>query len=235
MLQGRKGLHSIARGAARHYRGRMAARGTKPREGDVTKGVLAPIETGARAGTAVGAVTSDLRERLDAAMAKLALGDRAQFSYVFSELWPLVSRSCSAWLNDADDGEDAAQRALITLMSRAHEYRAGESALAWALTLGAWECRTIRRRRQRSRLEPLAQAEDQASSGPSPEAQSSTRELGRMATALLVELTVDERVMVEAALLDDGPTDGPVPSVVRKRKQRAFERLRGLWRRIHGD
>ena len=177
----------------------------------------------------------ELRRRLDAAMERLAAGDRSQFSVVFRELWPVLSRTCIEWLSDVDDGEDAAQRALITLMSRAHEYRAGESCLGWALTLGMWECRSTRRRRGRNRLEPIERAVDRASADPSPELRVSHRELVVLARDVFERLSPADQLLIEGALSQDASTEGPVPATVRKRKQRATERLRDLWRRLYGD
>ena len=50
-------------------------------------------------------------------------------------------------------------------------YRWAYWGIAWALTIAAWECRTLRRQRQRSRAIPLEQARDLSGAAESPEAQ----------------------------------------------------------------
>jgi RNA polymerase sigma-70 factor (ECF subfamily) len=212
--------------------------GTRDRRltGDsVTTVSVAPIVDGQTNAEDHASARTDVRQRLNQAMEMLARGDRSQFAFIFSELWPLLSRTCTEWLNDADDGEDAAQRALITLMSRSPEYRAGDSCVGWALTLAMWECRTTRRRRQRSRLRPMEEASDYASGEPSPEAVVALRQMTTLARGVFDELSAAEQRLVAEAVLGESGGEGPVPAVVRKRKQRALDRIRELWRRIHGD
>jgi RNA polymerase sigma-70 factor (ECF subfamily) len=210
-----------------------AGRDRRDDENDVpTASLESAMDT---SGDAAAPDRAELRRRLDAAMERLAVGDRTQFSIVFAELWPVLSRTCIRWLGDADEGEDAAQRALITLMGRAHEYRAGASTLSWALTLAMWECRTVRRRRQRSRVDPIDRAAELAASDPSPELSAMNREATALARAVFEKLSPAEQLLVQGALVAEAGASPAVPAIVRKRKQRALDRLRDLWRRRHGD
>jgi RNA polymerase sigma-70 factor (ECF subfamily) len=172
---------------------------------------------------------------LDEAMALLADGDRTAFTVVFSELWPLLRGACIEWLGSEHEGEDAAQKALVTLFGKAHEYRRGESCRAWALTIAMWECRSLKRARERSRIAPLELGLLRASSEPSPEEAYVASELGVLATSALGQLSPDDQALVRRVVFEDGETVGPVAASERKRKQRAFDRLRKLWKRTHGD
>src|SRR5439155_540588 len=86
------------------------------------------------------------RAELRRLMQRLADGDRGAFSPAFALLWPRL-RAFAVRYVGAADGEDAAQAALLRVFSRAGEYDADRDALAWALGIAAWECRTLRRQR----------------------------------------------------------------------------------------
>jgi RNA polymerase sigma-70 factor (ECF subfamily) len=92
------------------------------------------------------------RAELRRLMERLADGDRAAFEPAFRLLWPRL-RAFAVRLAGAD-GEDAAQAALLKVFSRASEYDRERDALAWALGIAAWECRTLRKKRARRREEP---------------------------------------------------------------------------------
>ena len=86
---------------------------------------------------------------LNRLMARLADGDRSAFPPVFRELWPRLRALCASLLKHRDDAEDAAQRAMEEGLTRAADYDPERPALAWALSIAAWECRTLARWRQR--------------------------------------------------------------------------------------
>jgi len=92
------------------------------------------------------------RAALRRLMERLADGDRTAFAPAFRLLWPRL-RAFAVRLAGAD-GEDAAQAALLKVFSRASEYDRERDALAWALGIAAWECRTLRKKRARRREEP---------------------------------------------------------------------------------
>lgn len=167
-------------------------------------------------------------------MERLASGDRDAFDEVYRGLWPILLRATRRWLGDHADAEDAAQRALVELMGRAHEYDRSASCVAWALTIAMWECRTVRRRRDRARLAPLAAAGEHASPGESPEAFASRRELEASVHGALGELSDVDRELIEETVFSETGEHAAVPASARKRKQRAIDRLRTLWRRLYG-
>src|SRR5258708_32230024 len=109
-------------------------------------------------------------------MWRLADGDRTAFGPVFALLWPQV-RAFAARLVGPADGEDAAQSALLKIFSRASEYDRARDALPWALGIAAWECRTLRRRRERRREQSAPAPERAAEGALSPEEAVPEREL----------------------------------------------------------
>jgi RNA polymerase sigma-70 factor (ECF subfamily) len=167
------------------------------------------------------------RKELSAMMARLAEGDRDAFTPVFAALWPELRRLAGALLRDGADADDAAQRALVSVMSRAHEYDRSRDALPWAVGIALWECRTILRRRERSRTGPLV--DDAIASSESPEEIAIARDLERACLEVVGALSPTDR-----AALGLGDGDGASPQTVRKRRQRALVRLREAWSRIHG-
>jgi len=69
-------------------------------------------------------------------MTALAAGDRHAFHPVFVSLWPLLKSFTSRHL-PAADAEDAAQQALLNVLSRATEYEPERDALPWVLGIAA--------------------------------------------------------------------------------------------------
>jgi RNA polymerase sigma factor (sigma-70 family) len=181
-------------------------------------------------------VTPEARAELDAAMARLADGDRGAFAAVFAAVRPHVGRLCERMLGRGADADDAAQQALEKVFARASTFRKGHSALPWALAIAAWECRTIVRRRQRARAsgdEGLAAA---ACPSPGPHEALLARELEACVRAALGQLSEQDRATLSATF-DPYVLGGEAAggATFRKRRERALERLRILWRRIDGD
>jgi RNA polymerase sigma-70 factor (ECF subfamily) len=169
------------------------------------------------------------RRAISILVARLADGDRDAFAPVFDRLWPVVRAFAERVLGHDADADDVAQRALVSVFSRASEYDGSRDAVAWALGITAWECRTSRRARERRResdepVEPM-------SSSPSPEDAMITADIVSAFDAVAGTLAPEDR----AALgIDD--TDGDVaPATLRKRRQRALVRLRHAWSRLHGS
>ena len=166
-------------------------------------------------------------------MTALAAGDRQAFHPVFVSLWPLLKAFTSRHLPPAD-AEDAAQQALVNVMSRATEYDPERDALPWALGIAAYEIRTARRKRQRRR-EERAVAEElvgRAAAGASPEDLALARDLESALEEALRDLPESDR---ETLLLHArGERPDVAGATFRKRVERALSRLRGAWRQKHG-
>ena len=169
------------------------------------------------------------RAELRQLMERLADGDRSAFAPAFAVLWPKL-RAFAVRYAGAADGEDAAQSALLRVFSRASEYDPRRDALAWALGIAAWECRTLRRKRERRREMPIDPPE-QRDHDPDPEETLIGRDLRAAAESVLGTLRPIDVETIGA--LAAGPR--PEGAAFRKRLQRAIERFRLAWRARHGS
>jgi RNA polymerase sigma-70 factor (ECF subfamily) len=173
---------------------------------------------------------------LNRLMARLADGDRSAFPSVFRELWPRLRALCGSLLKHREDAEDAAQRAMEKILTRAADYDPERPALAWALSIAAWECRTLARWRQRraeissEHVEGVERAPG-AGSAPDAEEELLRAELERAALSALTELSEADRGALVAAFWQEAKAGG---ATARKRRQRAIERLRLAFRRLYG-
>lgn len=171
------------------------------------------------------------RAELRRLLERLADGDRSAFRPVFERLWPRL-RAFAVRYAGPEDGEDAAQQALLRVFSRAAGYDARQDALAWALGIAAWECRTLRRKRQRRKESPAPAAEEPlVDVRPSPEEVAIERDLREAAAAVLGTLRPMD-VETIAALAEGAR---PLGARFRKRLQRALLRFRIAWRARHGS
>lgn len=176
------------------------------------------------------------REQLQLAMRALAAGDRAAFKPVFSTLWPVLRVFCDRALHDSDAAHDAAQTALMKLFMHAAEFRADGDVIAWAIGFASFECLSVRTRKVRRREHVddaglAAVPADQLS----PEDALIHADLRAAALELLGSLRPQDLEALRGAFDGEGPAaSGPT---VRKRRQRALERLRIAWRKAngHGD
>src|SRR5687767_5715648 len=107
------------------------------------------------------------RAALNAALVRLADGDRAAFDAVFDLAEPEVRRLVGR-LVPAPDADDVAQQALLNVFARAGEFDGERDALAWILGIAAYEARTVSKRARRRREELGADVRDVPAAG-SPE------------------------------------------------------------------
>ena len=172
------------------------------------------------------------RAELRRLMERLAEGDRTAFGRAFRLLWPEV-RAFAGRFAGAADGEDAAQVALVRVFSRASEYDGSRDALAWALGIAAWECRTLRRKRERRREQfALAPAAEVAAGMPSPEEAAIEADLRAAAESVLGMLRPIDIETILALATGHRPLEG---ATFRKRLERALARFRLAWRARHGS
>ncbi len=171
------------------------------------------------------------RALLNQRLVQLGTGDRTAAAPVFEALWPVVRSFCVKWLAGGPDAEDCAQLALVRVFSQAAAFDPTKDALAWALEIAVWECRTARRAQQRRRAaadhEVLGQTPDD---GSTPFADVERAELeAALSEAVKALAPADaEEVM---RLLREEWAGGPA---ARKRRQRALDRLKRLWWQFHG-
>jgi RNA polymerase sigma-70 factor (ECF subfamily) len=164
-------------------------------------------------------------------MGRLADGDRTAFGPVFALLWPQV-RAFAARLVGPADGEDAAQAALLKIFSRTSEYDRERDALPWALGIAAWECRTLRRRRERRREQSDPAPERTADGALSPEEAVLGRELRAAAEEVLGTMRpIDVETIISIAT-GQRAVHG---ATFRKRLERALARFKLAWRARHGS
>lgn len=174
------------------------------------------------------AMTPAERRSLHDAMVRFADGDRAAFDVVFAGLWPLVLAVASRGLPDARDAEDAAQTALLKVFDRIVDLDRGRDGVAWAVTVTAWEVRTVRKRRTRRREDPLDGVGGRDLDDP--EATVVARDLLTAVSALVGNLSPGDQAALASAFADEDAAG----ETIRKRRQRALTRLRDAWRRFHG-
>jgi RNA polymerase sigma-70 factor (ECF subfamily) len=171
------------------------------------------------------------RLALNAAMARLAEGDRSAFSVVFDTLWPLLSGFAKRLSPNRSDAEDAAQQALLKIFEHAHRYDPTQDVAAWALAITANECHAVFRKRRRA--EPLdAASQTLPAPGASPEVAVIERDTIELAAEVLGTLRAEDAATLSAAWRGERPAIAP--TTFRKRVQRATERLRAAWRSRHG-
>jgi DNA-directed RNA polymerase specialized sigma24 family protein len=171
------------------------------------------------------------RRALQDALARLADGDRSAFHPAFALAWPVARDFARAALRQAADAEDAAQQGLLKLFARAVDYDARRDPLPWMLTFVANECRTLRRRKERRREDPLAAADGRPSAEVTPEEDLIERDLVSAAREVIASLPPGDGQTILAALSED---DRPGGATFRKRLQRARQRLREAWSARHG-
>jgi RNA polymerase sigma-70 factor (ECF subfamily) len=176
------------------------------------------------------------REALNAAMARLADGDRSAFSPVFETLWPMLQGFARRILRNPAEAEDAAQHALLKLFEHATRFDPARDAATWAIAIAANECRAARRRlrRREERTAPVEYGDGPAvlDPRPDPEDRAIARELLTAAAEVLGSLRPDDVETLKAAWAGDRSV--VAPATFRKRVQRATERLRAAWRSRHG-
>jgi RNA polymerase sigma factor (sigma-70 family) len=175
-----------------------------------------------------------VRAEIQASMVLYADGHREAFQPLFQHLWPLVHAFTQRALASAADAEDAAQSALLKVSSRVAEFDSQRDALGWVLGIAYYEVLTLRRKQQRRR-ENHGDAVETASPTISGEDAVIANELFQALETSLSQLPLADRELLLAAVHEDGSRDGVATPTTRKRKQRARERLRTVWRKLYGS
>lgn len=175
-------------------------------------------------------MTDAQRRLIHDAMVRLAHGDRDAFTVVFDGLWPHVLRFVSRAAAHHPDAEDLAQRTLLKIFARVSDLDTSRDGVAWAFGIAAHEVRTLRRQIQRRREALDDEVAERTAVDPTPEDAAIRRDLHEALAESLGELSPSDR----SVLLDEGAGASSIsPTAWRKRRQRALERLRAVWRRRH--
>jgi RNA polymerase sigma-70 factor (ECF subfamily) len=173
------------------------------------------------------------RKAIHDAMVRLSDGDRGAFDVLVDALWPVVLSFAERSMGRSVDAEDVAQETFYRICSRIADFDRTRDGLAWAFGIARYEIMTHRKRAQRRR-----EVQDDTSLSILPH-DGGTQEdtlIEREASAALERaagaLTGEDRQLL--GLAPGLAAAGPMSPTVRKRKQRALERLRGLWRSFYG-
>jgi RNA polymerase sigma-70 factor (ECF subfamily) len=170
-------------------------------------------------------------KELDQLIVRLAEGERSAFGPAFEVLWPRVHALCLSFLKHSHDADDAAQQAMEKILTRASHYDRSRPALPWALAIAAWECRTIAKKTQRRR-EVNQDELSNLPAGAAIDEELILRELGVAAVGALRALSETDRATLIATYWEEAQ-DGASPAL-RKRRQRALDRLRTAFKRLYG-
>jgi RNA polymerase sigma-70 factor (ECF subfamily) len=161
-------------------------------------------------------------------LTRLAAGDRGAIEPAFVALWPVLRAFSARALRSEADAEDAAQQALAKVFEQSADFDPSRDGVAWALTIASFECRTLRRKAQRRREQPLDALDGRASTD-TPEALVLERDLAAGAREVLAGLGESDVQAILASLEESRPAG----ATFRKRLQRALGRLRVAWRAKH--
>ncbi len=164
------------------------------------------------------------------AMVRLAEGDRSAFETVFSGLWPEVLAFARGAVPAGADAEDLAQQTLLKIFVRISDFDTARDGVAWAFGIAMYEVKTLRRQRQRRREVSAENAGEPPGPTPSPEDLAIDADVGRALRDALGELSDADRSVLRP--------EAAAPALVsaaawRKRRQRAVDRLRAVWRNRH--
>jgi RNA polymerase sigma-70 factor (ECF subfamily) len=162
------------------------------------------------------------RIALTEALVRLGQGDRSAMTEVYRGLRPAVRALARRMLASPDDAADVAEEVLYEVFTRASDFDGEGDALAWALTITTWRCRTERKRRSRRRTVPLDGDVDRMPlDSPGPDAAAEERELRAALQQAALDLTDRDREALERVLAGE-----PLDAALRKRKERLLVRLR---------
>lgn len=149
------------------------------------------------------------------------------------ELWPVILSFAQRGLAHEQDAEDVAQEVFLRICARASDFDRRRDGLSWAFGIASYEILTHRRRRTRRRESAATALEDIADEVPTHEDEMIQRQLE--AAILTATGTLSEEDRVTLGLLPGVGIPAPSGATLRKRKQRALDRLRALWRNLYGE
>ncbi len=173
------------------------------------------------------------RKSINDAILRLADGDRSAMPRLVAELWPVLLSFAERGLKGRQDAEDVAQEVFLRICSRISEFDRTRDGLSWAFGIAAYEVMTQRRRLQRRRERFSATGVvDEGGFVPSIEDDAIEVELRVVLTDALGELSDYDLAQLR---FDEVAAVGAATPAMRKRRQRAVERLRIVWKRLYGE
>lgn len=148
-------------------------------------------------------------------------------------LWPVLLSYAERGLRDPQAAEDVAQEVLFRISSRISELDRTRDPMSWAFGIATFEIMSQRKRHQRRRETLVGEAvPEPAATAPSVEDAVIQAELHAALADALGQLSADDVEQLD--LLRPGRL-GPATPAMRKRRQRALDRLRTIWRSIYGQ
>ena len=172
------------------------------------------------------------RKTINEALGRLADGDRSAMPALVAELWPVLVAFAKRGLQHSPDAEDVAQEVLLKICSRISRFDRSRDGVSWAFGIAAFEIMTQRKRQLRLRESTTNDATmETAQDGATVEEQLVRNEL-----LVGLEDALGTLAPTDLALLGIGSSMdySPPSAAVRKRRQRALDRLRVAWRKLHG-
>jgi RNA polymerase sigma factor (sigma-70 family) len=172
------------------------------------------------------------RKTIHEAMVRLSDGDRSAFPVLMEELWPVVLSFTRRAVSD-QDAEDVAQQVFVSICARVSDFDRARDGLSWAFGIASYEIMTHRRKVQR-RKETFDDSSMAGSADPAetPEEALIRHDLQAALASAIGELSESDRLTL--GLLAPGEPERARGATARKRRQRAMDRLRDIWRTLHG-
>jgi RNA polymerase sigma-70 factor (ECF subfamily) len=167
-------------------------------------------------------------------MTRLADGDRAAFPLLYPEIKPRVYALCRAMLQNDEDAQDALQHVMEKLFARASAYDRARPVLPWVLGIAAWQCRAYRQKRKRRLESALPQDDDTCFASDELNEELARAELQQLTRSALQTLSITDQEVLTATFWDEAVVSGAAGATVRKRRERALDRLRASFRRLYG-
>jgi DNA-directed RNA polymerase specialized sigma24 family protein len=178
-------------------------------------------------------MTDTERRRINGAMIRLAAGDRGAFDVVFDGLWPHVLAFVGRAMPGHADREDVAQHTLLKMFSRISDFDTRRDGVSWVFGIATYEVKTLRRQVQRRRetndTDSLKDVPVSANSAEDLVIRADLRAALAEVVSYLSETDRDSLLRADDAM----PATGVTGAARRKRRQRALDRLRALWRKRH--
>jgi RNA polymerase sigma-70 factor (ECF subfamily) len=137
-------------------------------------------------------------------------------------------------VNNAADAEDIAQESLIKLAEQVVDFDRGRDGLSWAFAIAAFEIKSHLRRvlRRRETLDPAAIADLPDCAPPLENDLIEEQYESALHDALARLAPGDYQTLIMGAGLIEEPA--AKSAALRKRRQRAMQRLKAAWREIYG-
>jgi RNA polymerase sigma-70 factor (ECF subfamily) len=174
------------------------------------------------------------RNAIHEAMVRLSDGDRSAMGFLVNELWPVILAFAERGVRQREDAEDVAQEVFLRICSRISDFDRTRDGVSWAFGIASYEVMTHRRRQTRRRETPGdSELRDRVATGVSQEDAAIAQELAGAMQQAIGALSDEDRLHLGLATQ---PLDQPLPSAtLRKRRQRALDRLRIVWRKLYGE